>query len=79
MSGMLMNLGCADTWAGDGVTEQCGDDLDVEDVAILAEVHRGELRRFDVFVDRYKTRLVRYLHQRVGDVDAAEDLRRKFL
>ncbi len=74
MSVMARHLEFLGSWDGDAVFERCPHDSDTEDVAILAEVHGGDLQRFDLFVDRYKTRLVRYLHQRVGDVDAAEDL-----
>src|SRR6185369_6938329 len=42
--------------------------------AILGEVRAGNLLRFDLFVDRYKGRLIRYLHQRGGNLSTAEDL-----
>ena len=45
-----------------------------EDVAILAEIAGGDLGRFDVLVDRYKVRLMRYLGHRVPDRHHAEDL-----
>jgi RNA polymerase sigma-70 factor, ECF subfamily len=45
-----------------------------EDIAILAEIARGDLRRFDVLVDRYKIRLMSYLGHRVPDRHHAEDL-----
>jgi RNA polymerase sigma-70 factor, ECF subfamily len=45
-----------------------------EDVEILAEMARGDLRRFDVLVDRYKGRLMSYLGHRVPDRHRAEDL-----
>jgi RNA polymerase sigma-70 factor, ECF subfamily len=46
----------------------------VEDAAVLAEIARGELARFDVLVDRYKVRLMSYLGHRVPDRHHAEDL-----
>ncbi len=46
----------------------------VEDAEILAEIARGDLRRFDALVDRYKGRLMSYLGHRVPDRHHAEDL-----
>lgn len=46
----------------------------VEDVEILAEIARGDLRRFDALVDRYKGRLMGYLGHRVPDRHHAEDI-----
>jgi len=46
----------------------------VEDAEILAEIVRGELRRFDVLVNRYKMRLMSYIGHRVQDRHHAEDL-----
>jgi RNA polymerase sigma-70 factor (ECF subfamily) len=46
----------------------------VEDAEILAEIARGDLRRFDALVDRYKSRLMSYLGHRVPDRHHAEDL-----
>jgi RNA polymerase sigma-70 factor, ECF subfamily len=45
-----------------------------EDVEILAEIVRGDLGRFDVLVDRYKSRLMSYLGHRVSDRHQTEDL-----
>ena len=45
-----------------------------EDADILAEIARGDLRRFDVMVDRYKNRLMSYLDHRVPDRHQAEDI-----
>lgn len=45
-----------------------------EDRSILREISRGDLGRFDRFVDRYKRPLLRYLALRVGDAHRAEDL-----
>lgn len=45
-----------------------------DDAHILGEVATGNLRRFDVLVDRYKARLVRYIRHRVPDLHHAEDL-----
>jgi RNA polymerase sigma-70 factor, ECF subfamily len=45
-----------------------------EDAEILAEIAQGDLRRFDDLVDRYKSRLMSYLAQRVPDRHHAEDL-----
>ena len=49
-------------------------DADDDDRGILAEIRRGEMGRFDVFVDRHKTRLFRFLYMRSGNRDVAEDL-----
>ncbi|HUT93684.1 MAG TPA: sigma-70 family RNA polymerase sigma factor [Thermoguttaceae bacterium] len=46
----------------------------VEDAEILAEIARGDLRRFDALVDRYKCRLMSYIGHRVPDRHHAEDL-----
>jgi RNA polymerase sigma-70 factor (ECF subfamily) len=46
----------------------------VEDGEILAEIAAGDLRHFDVLVDRYKVRLISYLGHRVPDRHHAEDL-----
>jgi RNA polymerase sigma-70 factor (ECF subfamily) len=46
----------------------------VEDAEILAEIARGDLRRFDALVDRYKCRLLSYIGHRVADRHHAEDL-----
>ncbi len=46
----------------------------VEDAKILAEIARGDLRRFDILVDRYKCRLMSYIGHRVPDRHHAEDL-----
>jgi len=46
----------------------------VEDAEILAEIARGDLRRFDTLVDRYKCRLMSYIGHRVPDRHHAEDL-----
>jgi RNA polymerase sigma-70 factor (ECF subfamily) len=45
-----------------------------EDSAILAEIARGNLDRFDILVDRYKKRLMSYISHRVTDRHHAEDL-----
>lgn len=45
-----------------------------EDAAILAAIAHGDLRQFDVFVDRYKNRLMSYIGHRVADRHLAEDL-----
>jgi RNA polymerase sigma-70 factor, ECF subfamily len=45
-----------------------------EDAQILAEVAQGNLRRFDVLVNRYQGRLINYIAQRVPDRHHAEDL-----
>ena len=47
---------------------------DIDDREIVCEIGGGNLRRFDVFVDRYKHRLVRFLTLRIGDPHRAEDL-----
>jgi RNA polymerase sigma-70 factor, ECF subfamily len=44
------------------------------DAEILAEIARGDTRRFDALVDRYKVRLMSYLGHRVPDRHHAEDL-----
>jgi RNA polymerase sigma factor (sigma-70 family) len=44
------------------------------DRAILREIGAGQLQRFDVLVNRYKTRLFRFIYVRLGDLEAAEDL-----
>jgi RNA polymerase sigma factor (sigma-70 family) len=41
---------------------------------ILREVAGGNYGRFDVLVNRHKTRMFRFLYLRLGDLDAAEDL-----
>jgi len=41
---------------------------------ILREIARGRLERFDLIVDRYKGKLLRFIAQRVGDSHLAEDL-----
>ena len=46
----------------------------IEDAEILAEIARGELRRFDALVNRYKCRLMGYIGHRVPDRHRAEDL-----
>jgi len=46
----------------------------VEDAEILADISRGNLRRFDALVDRYKCRLMSYIGHRVPDRHHAEDL-----
>jgi len=46
----------------------------VEDVEILAEIAQGDLRRFDLLVNRYKIRLKNYIHHRVHDRHHVEDL-----
>jgi RNA polymerase sigma-70 factor (ECF subfamily) len=46
----------------------------LDDRAVLAEIASGQLDAFDVFVDRYKDRLYRYLRSQVSDAHAAEDL-----
>jgi len=46
----------------------------VEDAEILAEIARGDTRRFDALVDRYKVRLMSYLGHRVPDRHQTEDL-----
>ncbi|MGA2031862.1 MAG: sigma-70 family RNA polymerase sigma factor [Thermoguttaceae bacterium] len=46
----------------------------IEDAEILAEIAGGDLRRFDVLVDRYNVRLTAYLAHRVPDRQHAEDL-----
>ncbi len=45
-----------------------------DDAEVLSEIARGELDRFDAFVDRYKGRLFAFIRQRVGDAHRAEDL-----
>jgi RNA polymerase sigma-70 factor, ECF subfamily len=45
-----------------------------EDAQILCEIARGELRRFETLVNRYRGRLVNYISQRVPDRHHAEDL-----
>jgi RNA polymerase sigma-70 factor, ECF subfamily len=45
-----------------------------EDVAILTEIARDDLRRFDVLVNRYRDRLMSYLGHRVPDRHHVEDL-----
>ena len=49
-------------------------DLPDDDLAILRQIGRGDLRGFDRFVNRYKTRLLSYLCSRLGNYHAAEDL-----
>lgn len=49
-------------------------DPDELDRQLLAEIRRGMMDRFDFFVDRYKTRLFRFLHMRSGSCEVAEDL-----
>jgi RNA polymerase sigma-70 factor, ECF subfamily len=46
----------------------------VEDAAILDEIARGDPRRFDALVNRYKCRLINYIGHRVSDRHHAEDL-----
>ncbi len=46
----------------------------VEDAEILTEIARGDLRRFDTLVDRYKCRLMSFVGHRVTDRHQAEDL-----
>ena len=43
-----------------------------EDAEILSEIVRGELRLFDILVNRYKMRLTSYIGQRVKDRHHAE-------
>ncbi len=50
------------------------EDTAAEDRTILREIARGDLTRFDSFVDRYKRSLLRYLVLRIGDGHGAEDL-----
>jgi RNA polymerase sigma-70 factor, ECF subfamily len=45
-----------------------------DDIEILAEIVRGDARRFDVLVDRYKLRLMSYLGHRVSDRHDVEDI-----
>jgi RNA polymerase sigma factor (sigma-70 family) len=47
---------------------------DIEDLAIIAEIRGGQLARFDILVNRYKTPLLRYLLHHVRQFDVAEDL-----
>lgn len=46
----------------------------VEQAEILAEIARGDMRGFDVLVNEYKERLMRYVSHRVPDRHHAEDL-----
>jgi RNA polymerase sigma-70 factor, ECF subfamily len=59
---------------GDDCRSARCDGPEIEDAAIVAEIARGELRHFDVLVDRYKNRLMSYLDHRVPDRHQAEDL-----
>jgi RNA polymerase sigma-70 factor, ECF subfamily len=45
-----------------------------EDAEILAEIARGDMRRFAALVDRYKKRLASYVGHRVADRHHVEDL-----
>jgi RNA polymerase sigma factor (sigma-70 family) len=47
---------------------------DAEDWRILGELRAGNFSRFDLFVNRHKGALLRFLLARVGEVEAAEDL-----
>jgi RNA polymerase sigma factor (sigma-70 family) len=49
-------------------------DNDLEDRQILRDIAAGNRSRFDLFVNRYKTRLFRFLFLRLGDLHTAEDL-----
>jgi RNA polymerase sigma-70 factor, ECF subfamily len=46
----------------------------IEQAEILAEIARGDMYRFDVLVNQYKERLMRYVSHRVADRHHAEDL-----
>ena len=56
---------------GDASSSSTGD---LDDLTILRQIGGGDLGSFDVFVNRYKDRLIRYAELRVGDRHAAEDL-----
>ena len=45
-----------------------------DDAAILGRIARGDLEYFDVFVNRYKQRLLGYVCRRIGDRHRAEDI-----
>jgi len=45
-----------------------------DDAAILRQTARGDLSGFDAFVGRYRSRLISYVCQRLGDVHRAEDI-----
>lgn len=44
------------------------------DGVLLARIAQGDMKGFDVLVDRYKTRVFRFIHVRVGEWHAAQDL-----
>ncbi len=46
----------------------------LDDGVVLAQIGRGNLLHFDAFVDRYKTRLLAYIHHRIDDIHRAEDI-----
>lgn len=45
-----------------------------DDGAILRAINEGDLLHFDAFVDRYKGKLLRYIHHGVDDLHQAEDI-----
>ena len=49
-------------------------DEDLADRMILREVAAGNFERFDVLVNRHKTRIFRFLFLQLGHLDVAEDL-----
>ncbi|HEY4659207.1 MAG TPA: sigma-70 family RNA polymerase sigma factor [Gemmatimonadaceae bacterium] len=46
----------------------------LEDTALVNAYLAGELRSFDVLVERYQTRLLNFINRVVGDRERAEDL-----
>jgi RNA polymerase sigma-70 factor, ECF subfamily len=45
-----------------------------DDAALVAAFTAGEMRAFDVLVDRYQTRLLNFIARTIGDRDRGEDL-----
>lgn len=47
---------------------------ELEDTAVVSAYLAGEIRSFDVLVERYQTRLLNFVYRIVGDRERAEDL-----
>ena len=46
----------------------------LDDVSLVSEYLHGQVRAFDVLVDRYQTRLLNFIYRTIGDRERAEDL-----
>ena len=45
-----------------------------DDAEILKQISQGDVHHFETFVDRYKARLLAFVHHRIGDIHRAEDI-----